>query len=261
MDLRAFNLHLKSLRKQMSAAKRFEKMDRVLCFIGLPDMPWIPGTIQSLDEEDPSDPTGRKKLPYVVKVDPPINRLISVPRDVNTLVTAERCFGQRAGALWSTMFAMPRRFMKAKRFKVGDRVVCAVEDDTDRFTEWKAGTVTDVNYSIEADAKTFLDELGDQASTLTKSRSWTKEGALVPYRVELESGCKVLVHRDEHWLVRDLELQAEAPRQAEDGTRNLKRLVKRKRGDDWELVDHTTRKVRKKTELDADSDDSDNDAD
>ena len=62
---------------------RFAKMDRVLCFIGLPDMPWVPGTIQSLNEEDPSDP--RKTLPYVVKVDPPINRLISVPKDVNSL--------------------------------------------------------------------------------------------------------------------------------------------------------------------------------
>ena len=46
-------------------------------------------------------------------------------------------------------------------------------------------------------------------------------------------------------LVRDLALQTPGPRQSEDGTRNLKRLVKRRRGEsEWELIDHATRKVR-----------------
>ena len=35
---------------------------------------WAPGTIQALNEEDPQDPTGQTKLPYVVKLDPPIGR-------------------------------------------------------------------------------------------------------------------------------------------------------------------------------------------
>ena len=45
--------------------------------------------------------------------------------------------------------------------------------------------------------------------------------------------------------MRDLALQPAGPRQAEDGTRNLKRLVKRRRGEsEWELIDHVTRRVR-----------------
>jgi hypothetical protein len=46
-------------------------------------------------------------------------------------------------------------------------------------------------------------------------------------------------------LLRDLALQPPGPRQAEDGTRNLKRLVKRRRSEsEWELIDHVTRRVR-----------------
>ena len=29
-------------------------------------------------------------------------------------------------------------------------------------------------------------------------------GGIVPYRVAMDSGATVLVHQDEHWLVRDL---------------------------------------------------------
>ena len=49
-------------------------------------------------------------------------------------------------------------------------------------------------------------------------------------------------------------VQEEGPRQGADGTRNLKRLVKRRAGDSWEVVDHVTRKVRP---ADSDSDDDD----
>ena len=53
--------------------------------------------------------------------------------------------------------------------------------------------------------------------------------------------------------MRDLELQPPAARLSEDGTRNLERMVKRRRGEtEWELIDHVTRKVRKVVE---DSDD------
>ena len=67
----------------------------------------------------------------------------------------------------------------------------------------------------------------------------------MPYRVDLDNGKKVIVHRDEHWLVRDLALQEAGPRQGATGTRQLKRLVRRRLDDDtWELIDHETRRVR-----------------
>ena len=75
-------------------------------------------------------------------------------------------------------------------------------------------------------------------------------GGIVPYQVAMDGGeaattTTVLVHRDEHWLVRDLALQEVGPRIASDGTRVVKRMGKRKLGDDlWQVVDHVTRKVR-----------------
>ena len=39
----------------------------------------------------------QRSLPYVVKIDPPNSRLVSVPMDDNKVVRAEVCFGQRAG--------------------------------------------------------------------------------------------------------------------------------------------------------------------
>ena len=68
----------------------------------------------------------------------------------------------------------------------------------------------------------------------------------------------MLVHRDVHWLVRDLTLQPIGPRQSLDGTRDLKRLVKRRRGEtEMELIDHATRKVRVEEYCDSDDDDDD----
>jgi hypothetical protein len=69
----------------------------------------------------------------------------------------------------------------------------------------------------------------------------------------------VLVHRDEHWLIRDLALQPEGPRQAADGTRALKRLEKRPKAksddaDEWEAIDHMTRQVRSIAIPDSDED-------
>merc|ERR1711924_361623 len=69
--------------------------------------------------------------------------------------------------------------------------------------------------------------------------------AAVPYRVQLDTGGEVLVPQDEHWLVRDPLLQAEGPRQAADGTHCVERIEKRKRGDEWEVVDHATCQVRR----------------
>ena len=160
-------------------------------------------------------------------------RLVSVPIDEDTHVRAEVCFGQRAGALWFTLFCDPVQLEKReRRFGVGERVVCAVEGETDP-TTWAAGAVVATNYCVKEDAQALHPELADVS-------------VCVPYRIQLDSGCTVLAHRDEHWLVRDLALQAEKPRQAADGTRCLARLEKRPRDADgaWEVVDHETRQVR-----------------
>ena len=227
---------------------RFQKFERVVCRIG-GEVGWAPGTIQALDEADPEDPTGLTTLPYVVKLDAPIARLTSVPHDDNGLCRAEVCFGQYPhGALAFTLRCKPLRpDMQKPRFGLGDRVSCAVEDMSGLFTVWAAGKVTAVNYDVEQDAR----ELG-------LSWDWAKISGVMPYRVLLDNGATVLVHRDAHWLVRDLALQPAGPRQAADGTRDLKRLVRRRRDDSsWELIDHATRKVRVQAGGDTSDDDSD----
>ena len=211
---------------------RFVKTDRVVCLV--PGNVWAAGTIASLYEDHPEDPTGQTKIPYVVKLDPPLARLICVPVDDNDCCGPEVCFGQRAEALYWTLFCLPLAQVKMRRFGVGDRVAVAVEDATDDFSVWAAGTVVEMDFSIEADAKRLLPH-----------RNWAGVASRVPYKVKLDSGCLVIVHRDEHWLVRDLSLQAPGPRQAEDGTRLLHRIETRQRGDGtWEAVDHNTRIMR-----------------
>ncbi len=114
---------------------------------------------------------------------------------------------------------------KKRRYEVGNRVSCAVEDKTGLFTVWAAGTVAAVNHVVSALATDV-------------------HGGCVPYEVKLDNGCTVLVHRDEHWLIRDLSLQPEGPRQAADGTRCLGKFGKRKVGEVWEVIDHITNRVR-----------------
>ena len=217
---------------------RFERFDRVVCKIG-GEHGWAPGTIQALNEEDPQDPT--TKLPYVVKLDPPLARLISVPFDENTICRAEICFGLASkGDLGFTLLCKPRKSKAGKRrFGVGDRVACAVEDATGEYTCWDAGTVVDVDYNVEPDAM----------EVRLTGWDWSAGVGIVPYRVLLDRGSQysqhVYVHSDVHWLIRELALQPAGPRQAESGWRDLKRLVKRRRGDaEWELIDHETRRVR-----------------
>ncbi len=225
--------HLDEYVAELTRRYRFRRFERVLCNIG-GDRRWASGVVQSIDEEDPADPTGQTKLAYVVKIDPPNGRLISVPRDDNACCLAEVCFGRNAGGLWFTLFCLPSQPKKQprRRFAVGERVACAVEDESNDFSSWRAGTVLDVDCCIESDAQALL-----------PGRDWS--GALVPYRVALDAGATVLVHKDEHWLVRDLALQDEGARQGADGTRALTRLIKRQRGEGvWEAIDHSTRQVR-----------------
>ena len=172
-----------------------------------------------------------------MKIDPPGGRLVSVPKDMSTHCRAEVCFGQRAGALLFTLLSLPlprRGSVRSFRFAVGERVACAVEDETDDFSVWAAGTVEEVSVSLATDAHAIFPE-----------RDWSGANGTVPYRVKLDSGTSVLCHRDEHWLIRDLKLQAEGARVAADGTRCLARLETRARGEGvWEMVDHATRRVR-----------------
>ena len=236
---------------------RFEKFERVVCRIG-GEHGWAAGVIQSLNEADPEDPTGQTRLPYVVKLDPPIARLISVPADENSICRPEVCFGKVLKDLGFTLRCKPQRQPSKRRFEVGERVSCAVEDDTTgKYTVWESGVIVDVDYNIEQDARE-LTRNGIVVPELMQAWDWSGGAGVVPYRVRLDSGpVHVYVHRDVHWLVRDLALQPAGPRQSEDGTRNLKRLVKRRRDEgEWELIDHETRKVRIEA---AGSDDEDSD--
>ena len=148
---------------------------------------------------------------------------VSVPKDTNDFARAEVCFGQRAGARWFTRMCLPKAIRKGaqrshRRFSQGDRVACAVEDATNDYSEWAAGTVLSQDHVVE-------DSDG-------------VAGGVAPYEVQLDTGTTVLVHVDEHWLVRDLALQPAGPRVAADGTRCLQRMSKRKTDDGWESVDH-----------------------
>ena len=242
---RMVNSYLDQYMAERAKPTRFKRTERVVCRMG-GARPWASGSIAAVNEDDPNDPTGQTKLPYVVKMDPPGARLISVPKDDYDTCRAEVCFGSRAGALWFTLFCLPsRKVSDNKRFAVGERVACAVEDESDDYSVWAAGTVEQVNYSVEEEAKEMIPD-----------REWA--GTCVPYRVQLDSGGMVLVHKDEHWLLRDLELQAAGPRQTKEGTRVSSRLEKRHRGDyTFEAVDHMTRKVRPCAAPDSDDEHSD----
>ena len=227
---------------------RFGRFDRVVCKIG-GERGWGAGTIQALNEEDPSDPTGMTKLPYVVKLDPPLGRLISVPYDEYAICRAEICFGLLSpNDLGFSLRCKPSRLPKQRRFKLGDRVACAVEDEDADYTTWAPGTITDVDY----DARQCAEELGLEWD-------WESGSGVLPYRVRLDDptpcSTHVFVHRDVHWLLRDLALQPAGPRLSSDGTRNLTRMVKRRLDETQvELIDHETCRRRVQTSADSSSD-------
>lgn len=224
---------------------RFKRGERIVCRLG-GERPWASGSVAGINVDRPEDPSG-PKLPYVVKIDPPQPRLISVPHDINDLCRAEVCFGQRAGALWFTLFCMPSKPCAAKRrFDLGEAVVVAVEDESSEYSVWAAGKIVEVDYRVTEDARALMPE-ADWAAWAADSST----PGLVPYKVKLDSsGGHVLVHRDEHWLVRDPALQRPGVRQSAatfKGTAatSLTRLERRHKGDyTWEAIDHMTRRVR-----------------
>lgn len=214
--------------------RRFQPRERVICQMG--GGRWAPGVVHAVDRKDPADPLVNR--PYTVKIDKPIDALVSVPLDNELTVRAEVCFDQPD----FTRMCLPQLRSgrpQALRFRVGDRVACAVKDATVHLSVWAAGTVFAVHHTMEG--------LGGECVP-------------VPYQVKLDDGSTVLVHRDEQWLVRDLELQPEGPRQAHDGSRCTKRMEKRRRTDGgWEEVDHQTCRVRPMSAVLVDSDDDSGD--
>ena len=77
-------------------------------------------------------------------------------------------------------------------------------------------------------------------------------------RTRARTRTQVLVHRDEHWLVRDLALQREGVRIGADGTRCLGKFSRREAAGGWEVVDQETRKVRR-LQADEESDEDEED--
>eukprot|EP00966_Prymnesium_polylepis_P230216 5326998-Prymnesium_polylepis.1 len=72
----------RQLKVERSTVRRFVKFDRVVCNLGGGDgsaaasgtVMWASGTIQTLNAEDPYSP--RSTVPYIVKIDPPAERLM-----------------------------------------------------------------------------------------------------------------------------------------------------------------------------------------
>ena len=131
------------LPKPSGSSKRFSMSDRVVCCVG-GERGWAAGTVQALDQDG--------VFPYVVKLDPPETRLVSVPTDTSEQVRAELCFGQRAGAVHFTRMCLPKALRQKRRtlrFAVGERVACAVEDATSEYSDWSAGTVLAVHYTVK----------------------------------------------------------------------------------------------------------------
>ena len=200
------------------APRRFRKHDRVVCYLG-GERAWAPGIIVKLDLDDDSDASS-DQIPYLVQIDAPNSRLVCVPADSNDLVRAEVCHEQTRDALTFTLFCKPRWQSKRwRRFAAGDRVACAVRNATHDDIVWAAGTVLDLNYdSTPDDIK------------ISPRWAWPCADGIVPYRVLLDTGEHVLVHRDEHWLVRDLLLQPAGPHQSTVGM-SLTRFTKRRAND------------------------------
>ena len=203
------------------AARRFRKHDRVVCHTG-GRRAWAAGTVIELNRADPEDPTGQTQLAYLVKIDPPNQRVVCVPWDGNDVVRTEVCYGQ--ADLSFTLFCKPRQQSKTRRFVVGDRVACAVESATGDDIAWAAGTVADVNFDVWADGRKV-------STSCSLHPAWPSADGLVPYRVLLDAGGHVFVHRDEHWLLRDLRLQPAGPAESVGGTRSRSRFASRREGD------------------------------
>jgi len=157
--------------------RRFTRGDRVVCNIGDP-YGWVSGAVNAVNEPDPQ--YAGEFLPYVVKLDPPISRLIMVPRDANALCRPEICFDEarHGGTAFALTCAPARAPARARRFAKEDRVAVAVEDQTDSLSDWAAGTVVDVDYVVAE----FPEDRGDPTAPSLPPQP------PLPYRVALDAG-------------------------------------------------------------------------
>ena len=198
--------------------RRFRIADRVCCNRG--ELGWCVGSVQMVDEPDPENCT---VLPYVVELDG-TGKLSSVPRDAPECIVAEVCWDEDFAV--SIEAPLPPQvsataLSSSLRFAVGDKCTCLVADKSGHSTEWVSGTITEV---------------------WAQREDWGYDERCA-YAIKLDrDGSVVLAHRDEHSLVRDLQLQEPGPALRA----NSSRFGKRKRGDDgsWETIDHQTLKVR-----------------
>ena len=100
--------------------RRFQRSDRVVCSLG-GGFGWLPGAVQSVNEPNPQDPM--EVFPYVVKLDPPLGKLISVPEDRKNFCRSEICFdGDVPGGAQFSIACLPLNPTKKRRFAVGDKV-------------------------------------------------------------------------------------------------------------------------------------------
>lgn len=165
--------------------------------------------------------TGRV-FPYIVELDSPSGKMISVPEDAARCVVAETCWPPS----WAATGPLPAQAPKprpALRFAVGDAVMCLVGDyQYGAWSSWCAGVVTALWRGSEA---------------------WGSS-EVAAYEIQLNvGGSSVLAHRDDHTLVRDPALQQQGPKAA--GPPAASRFGKRQREDGaWESVDQQTRHVR-----------------
>jgi hypothetical protein len=209
--------------KEPSPEPRFQKLEHVVLNIG---SEWTSAVIQGGNAAEE-----KLKLPYSIKIDPPVDQIISCPVDTNDAVRLEVCFGQDGDGPMFTLWCLPQvnEGTAERRFCVGERVACAVQAPDSTGTVWAAGTVTEMEISMQEAAERHL----PQGAAAGK---WPMGVPTVPYLVQLDCGRSVLVQKDQHWLIRDLELQGEGSR--------LERMEKRQRAGAWAMVDHMTRQVR-----------------
>lgn len=170
---------------------RFSQGDRVLCNVG---QRRLPGTVLSLNVEDPEEPNNPMSLiPYVVKTDnlPGVveSRTISAPSDVDMVICRDRCFNSKSEMDFAK-WAAPTAFDKKKplRFGIGDEVAIRVKDRPDGYEQWRDGKITAVWASIQG----------------PKGEGFLKPAEAVPYVVSLSPHPQqtYYCHLDDHTLIR-----------------------------------------------------------
>eukprot|EP01048_Picozoa_sp_COSAG05_P013324 COSAG05_NODE_1408_length_4964_cov_3.612950_1_plen_362_part_00 len=243
-----------------SPPRRFAKYDRVWCNLG-GDIGWVSGNVQATDEPAP-DESG-VLLPYVVMLDKPHKRLISVPFDRNGCVRADVCFEAWPYApdgAWAQPFAQaaarkaPLKRPKL-RFEVGTRVACltAGPDGLDWPRRWSAGTIQE-HWHHQAGAPD-----GSAVPYAVALDSIVADGHITnqsPQQQQKQKQKIVLVHQDEHQYVRALQHQPAG--QCPSGIA-LARFTTRPSDElGWvEKVDQQTQRVRKAREKNVESDEDD----